>query len=146
VLEPVEVRPLLEAVASELGEPVSVECPPGIAVLGQADLLEQVVYNLAENALKHGSETVRLLAEADGAGTVAVSVADEGPGIDEAEQERLFDRFYRSDPVGRSGFGLGLAIVREAVRALGGTIELDSQPGRGTVARVRLSATGVPAA
>jgi two-component system sensor histidine kinase VicK len=146
VLEPVEVRPLLESVASELGDSVSVECPPGLAALGQADLLEQVVYNLAENALKHGSETVRLVAEADGAGTVAVSVADEGPGIAEAEQERLFDRFYRSDPVGRSGCGLGLAIVREAVRALGGTIELDSQPGRGTVARVRLSAAGVPAA
>jgi two-component system sensor histidine kinase VicK len=143
VLEPVELRPLLEAVASELGATVEVDCAPGLQALGQPDLLEQVVYNLAENALKHGSERVRLRGEEGGNGAVSVAVEDEGPGIDEADKERLFDRFYRADPLKQEGFGLGLAIVREAVRAIGGTIEIDSQSGRGTTARVRLSAAGV---
>jgi two-component system OmpR family sensor kinase len=59
-----------------------------------------------------------------------------------ADQERIFDRFYRGDGDGRDagGFGLGLAIVRESVRALGGRIELESAPGAGTVVRVVLPA------
>jgi two-component system sensor histidine kinase VicK len=142
VLEPVELRPLLEAVANELGDAVAVDCPAGLHALGQSDLLEQVVYNLAENALKHGSESVLLQAEPVGEDAVGIAVADEGPGIEPAERERLFDRFYRPDPLDQSGFGLGLAIVRESVRAIGGSIELDSEVGRGTVARVRLSAAG----
>jgi len=145
VLEPVALRPLLEEVASGLGDTIIVDCPAGLTALSQPDLLEQVVYNLTENALKHGSEHVRLRGEIDGDGTVAVAVEDGGPGIDQDAKERLFDRFFRIEPSDQGGFGLGLAIVRESVRALGGAIEIDSEAGRGTVARVRLSAAEVHA-
>jgi len=69
------------------------------------------------------------------AGTVEVTVADEGPGIDADDLPRVFDRFWRAD---RSrarttgGAGLGLAIVRELVEAQGGRVDVSSRPGRGS--------------
>jgi signal transduction histidine kinase len=63
---------------------------------------------------------------------VAIEVEDTGPGIDAERREAVFERFYGE------GFGLGLAIVRQAVRVLGGRVELDSEPGAGTVVRVVL--------
>jgi signal transduction histidine kinase len=65
-------------------------------------------------------------------------VTDTGSGISPESQERVFDRFYTGD-LDRMGFGLGLAIVRDAVRALGGTVEIDSEPGRGTTVWVTLA-------
>ena len=118
-----------------------------LAVLGQFDLLDQVLYNLAENARKHASaDRVELVAERQGDRIVALAVRDHGRGIEPREQERMFDRFYRAGPDQVEGFGLGLAIVREAVRALGGTIEIESLPGRGTTAWVRLAAAEVKVA
>jgi signal transduction histidine kinase len=69
-----------------------------------------------------------------------IEVADDGPGIPIAAQDRVFERFYSGHGGRRDGFGLGLAIVRDAVRSLGGTIEVDSQPGRGTTMRVTVAA------
>ena len=74
----------------------------------------------------------------------AIEVRDDGAGIPAAGRDRLFDRFYRGSQDGE-GFGLGLAIVREVVRALGGTIELDSPPGGGTVVRITLALAETPA-
>ena len=71
-------------------------------------------------------------------GSVVLEVRDTGSGFPPDERERIFDRFYSSDGDQREGFGLGLAIVREAVRALGGVIDVDSTP-RGTVVRVTLA-------
>jgi two-component system, OmpR family, sensor kinase len=70
-------------------------------------------------------------------GAVAIEVADTGPGMSREVKERLFERFYRGGHSrDQEGFGLGLAIVHQAVRALGGRIEVESAPGAGT--RVRL--------
>ena len=70
-----------------------------------------------------------------------IDVSDQGPGIAREHHERVFERFYRVDP-GRSrdqgGTGLGLAIARWAVEASGGSLELDSDAGRGSVFRIRL--------
>ena len=70
-----------------------------------------------------------------------VGVADDGPGIPEADRSRVFDRFVRLDP-DRSrdagGTGLGLAIVREIVMAHGGTVSIDDRLGGGTVVRLQL--------
>jgi signal transduction histidine kinase len=142
----VRLRPLLESVADGLATPdgvdVQVSCPPELEVLTEADLMEQVVANLASNAVKHAERGAVVLAadEADG-DKVVVEVRDSGPGIAPHDQERIFDRFYRAGDRSREGFGLGLAIVRHAVRALGGVVEVDSRPGHGT--RVRVTLPGV---
>jgi two-component system, OmpR family, phosphate regulon sensor histidine kinase PhoR len=152
-LEPVPARRLLEAVADELraagldGD-VEVEAPSDLAVLAQPELVEQVVLNLAENALRHGSAThVELVTRGIDERLVAIEVRDDGKGIAPGERDRLFDRFYRGTGRGDGeGFGLGLAIVREAVRALGGTIEIDSPPTGGTTVRITLARAEAPVA
>ena len=102
----------------------------GLAVEANRDLLEQALRNLGENAAKHTARgSVVLRAYGDG-NTVTIEVEDSGPGISPEVQRHVFDRFYRGERDAH-GFGLGLAIVRESVRTLGGRIELDSVAGRG---------------
>jgi signal transduction histidine kinase len=100
------------------------------------------VVNLVDNAAKlteHGRIVLRGRPAAGG--RVVIEVSDTGPGIDTADQEGVFERFSRgSDRRDGEGFGLGLAIVRQAVRALGGRVELESEPGVGTTVRVVLPA------
>lgn len=152
-LEPVTMRPLLETVADELraGAPeaeITVEAPDELALLAHPELIEQVVVNLAGNALRQGAATrVDLVACTLGGQLAAVEVRDNGTGIPAADRDRLFDRFYRgSGHRDSEGFGLGLAIVREAVRALGGTIEIASPPEHGTVVRITLARAKAPVA
>jgi signal transduction histidine kinase/HAMP domain-containing protein len=140
-VEAVELAPLLREVAAGLhphaGVSIDVEVADGLAVEANRDLLEQALRNLGENAAKHTAHgSVALRAHGDGS-TVTVEVEDSGPGIQPEVQRHVYDRFYRGerDP---HGFGLGLAIVRESVRTLGGRIELDSSPGQGTVFRILL--------
>ncbi len=63
---------------------------------------------------------------------------DSGPGIPFVEQRRVFERFYRSGERDAEGFGLGLAIVQQAVQTLGGGVDISSAPGGGTSVRVKL--------
>jgi signal transduction histidine kinase len=101
--------------------------------------LNQVFLNLLKNALEalEGSGgTVRVRLRREG-GLVAVDVEDDGPGIDPALRERLFEPFVTSKPAGH-GTGLGLPISRRIVQASGGTLEVRSEPGRGTCFTVRL--------
>jgi signal transduction histidine kinase len=99
------------------------------------DALQQALVNLLDNALKHspeGSEVVVTLERDAGAWTLAV--ADSGPGIPEAEQERIFDRFHRLGSELRretEGIGIGLSIVKHIVEGHGGRIRVDSRPGKG---------------
>jgi two-component system phosphate regulon sensor histidine kinase PhoR len=150
-LEPVELRPILAEVAAALelpdGVSVEVDCPFGLSALAQRDLAEQIVSNLAANAAKHveGGRIV-LAARAAADGQVQLEVTDSGPGIAGGERERVFDRFYSGDRERGESFGLGLAIVREAVLALGGTVELESAPGAGTTVRVALASAAARAA
>jgi signal transduction histidine kinase len=140
-LEPVELAPLLADVVatSEAAERVALDCTAELAVFAERDVTEQVFANLLENALKHTTdETVRIGARADGR-AVVVEVADSGRGIPSSAQQRVFDRFYSGENGRRDGFGLGLAIARDAVRALGGSIEIDSTAGAGTTVRVTLA-------
>jgi two-component system sensor histidine kinase VicK len=135
----VPVRPLLEEIAARLdiehGVEVSVRAPAQTGALADADLLHRAIANVAENSAKH-TRAGEIVLEARGNGTTTeIEVRDTGPGMSEEEQERAFHRFYRSSN-GTDGFGLGLAIAEEAVRGLGGTIELESEPGEGT--RVRM--------
>ncbi|MEO8780007.1 MAG: ATP-binding protein [Rhodanobacter sp.] len=108
-------------------------------VVGDAVRIKQVLLNLANNALKFttaGQVTLRATRTADG---LQFSVSDTGPGIPEASQVRLFQRFEQADsPQRRAGSGLGLAICRELVDMMGGSIELESRVGHGSTFRVRL--------
>ncbi len=149
-LEAVELRPLLEEIAAELepaeGVTVEVSCPPDTSVLAEADLIAQVLANLAANAAKHTERgRIVLAARPSTDGSIAIEVSDTGSGIPLGHQERIFDRFYTGDAE-RASFGLGLAIVRESVRALGGIIEVESEPDRGTTARITLAGAEVKAA
>jgi two-component system, OmpR family, phosphate regulon sensor histidine kinase PhoR len=128
--ELIELRPFLEEVASALrpaAVPVTISCPPDAAVIANRSLLEQALVNLGGNALKHSRGPVTLGVRRQDS-RVFIDVTDSGPGIPLAEQSRVFERFYRIAGREDDGFGLGLAIVREAVDALNGGLELDTSP------------------
>jgi len=142
-LEPLEVGTLLREIAGALeprpGVEVTVDCPAGLFVLGDRALVEQALLNLAVNAAKHTERgRIELVAESSADGSAAIEVRDTGPGIVPADQDRVWERFYRGRGRAAGGFGLGLAIVRQAIRILGGSVELESTPGRGTTVRVTL--------
>ncbi len=105
--------------------------------------MNQVLGNLISNAVKYtpegGTVTVRAAA---GGSEVHIGVCDDGPGIDLAEQERIFEPFYRSQAHRRfpQGLGLGLTIARDLVEAHGGTLQLVSAPGEGSCFTVHLPA------
>ena len=98
-----------------------------------ADKLDQVLANLLENALVHGAGTVTIRIEAaeQPTGATSVTVTDQGPGIPEHLQSRVFARFWRSGKQG--GTGLGLYIVRGIIEAHGGRIEVGEAPGGGAL-------------
>jgi two-component system CheB/CheR fusion protein len=106
-----------------------------IVVEGDADRLEQVVWNLINNAIKHASESDRIdvhLRMADGG--AALQVRDFGPGIAPSDQQRIFSRFYQSSralPTTERGLGLGLYIAREIAQAHGGSLTVQSVLGQG---------------
>ena len=111
-------------------------------VLGDRERLVQLVGNLLSNALKFtpagGTVTVRTFVDGDDA---VLEVADTGIGIPEGEQDRLFQRFFRSSTATEQaipGTGLGLVISRAIAEAHGGTIGVVSKPGEGTCFRVEL--------
>ncbi|WP_018812375.1 sensor histidine kinase [Salinispora pacifica] len=112
-----------------------------VTVTGDATALRQVVQNLVGNAVRHTPPGTAVEVRVHRADADAVLVVrDEGPGLDAPGLAHAFDRFWRADP-GRAapgGTGLGLAIVRDIVEAHGGTVALDSAPGRGLTATVRL--------
>ena len=101
-------------------------------ICGDADLLEQVMFNLLDNAHKYGGETeVRVHARYD-KGDMLISVTDDGPGIKPANLERIFEKFFRvSSADGRkAGTGPGLSICRGLVESMGGTITAESPAAR----------------
>ncbi|XBB68796.1 ATP-binding protein [Nocardioides sp. WV_118_6] len=108
------------------------------------DKVMQVLTNIAENAVRHGSGTVRVHVGtwAEDASYVAVTVTDEGDGIAPELRQRIFTKFWTEGTGG--GSGLGLYIVRGLVRAHGGTIVVDDRPGGG--ARLVTTWPRVPAA
>jgi len=144
------LRELLEDLVGDLelnpGVELVLDCRPDLIAWSNADLLEHALVNLASNAARHTEAgRIRLSAQLDDDGFVTLEVNDTGAGIAADQLNRVFDRFYRgSGGEGRAGFGLGLAIAKEAVRALGGTIEIDSVCGVGTTVRIVLPPVGVP--
>ncbi len=141
-LEELRVRPLLEEVARHMtphaGVTVEIECADDAVVLAEPNLIHHALLNLAQNASAHTSRGRIVLACDLTARDAVIEVRDTGRGIAPEAQQHVFERFYRSTDNGSEGFGLGLAIVRQAVRAQRGEIELQSLPGVGTTARLKL--------
>jgi signal transduction histidine kinase len=111
-----------------------------VIVDGDRDRLAQVVGNLFSNALKYsdgGDVRVRVTVEREGA---RVSVSDDGMGIPEDDQKKIFDKFFRGPEAAATigGTGLGLAVARETVASHGGTISVVSEPGAGATFTVEL--------
>ena len=105
--------------------------------------IEEVLANLIDNAVKYSDGPTEVVVRVTAAGREAVvSVTDHGAGIDAADLPHVFDKFYRGRNEGRTsaGFGLGLAIVQEIVKAHRGRVQVESQPSRGTEVRVFLPA------
>jgi signal transduction histidine kinase len=139
-----------EAAARQKGLSWTVIIPPGLPViLMDPDRMAQALGNILSNAIK--------FTPADGAASIAVGfdggflslrVADTGPGIPADEQPRIFQPFYRGSQGRRivEGMGLGLNIARDIIQAHGGSIELESKPGEGTIFTVRIPAAEVPGA
>jgi signal transduction histidine kinase/CheY-like chemotaxis protein len=127
-----------------------IEPGAGPMLRGDPDRLRQVLFNLAGNAVKFTREGgVLVVARPEGRpGWICIEIEDTGPGIPADRLAGLFQPFNRGDAEAVrqvEGTGLGLAISRRIVDAMGGTIEVESEPGRGTVFRVRLPA-GEPGA
>lgn len=133
------LRPYLQ----QQGQLVFTPSPEPCFVLGDPIHLPNVFYNLLENALKHGGPGVQLMVECTCEPTqVRVSVQDNGPGIAEAYQQQVFERFFRvpgqaSQP-SVEGTGLGLHYVRQLVAQHGGHVALDSRPGTGSRFTIRI--------
>ena len=146
-LEPVELARTVRTVAQRL-EPVAEEadvtveldaCP--VMVEGVARLIDELVYNLANNAIRYNRPggSVAISTGVDVAGHPFLKVADTGIGIAPEEQDKVFERFYRVDKSrskARGGTGLGLAIVKHAAHYHHAQVDLESALGEGTVITV----------
>jgi two-component system phosphate regulon sensor histidine kinase PhoR len=124
---------------------LNVSCDERLRANVNAPLLEQAIVNLVDNAIKYSDlgSTVEVEVGSDD-GHVAIRVRDRGAGIEAAHLPRLFERFYRVDKA-RSrtlgGTGLGLAIVKHIAAAHGGTIAVESEPGKGSTFTLTLPRT-----
>jgi PAS domain S-box-containing protein len=136
--------------ADELGIELRLNAEPVPSVQGDAGRLGQTLDNLISNALKFtpagGRVDVRVIDRRD---RVAIEVADTGLGISEADQIRLFERFYRTEAAQEAaipGVGLGLSISKAIVEGHGGKIQVASEEGRGTTFTIELPLVGAESA
>ena len=132
------IAELYEPVAEEKGFRLSVAAPPGLTMLGNRELVGQATANLIDNALKYGasnlgsagSNQITVASRREG-GNIVIEIADHGPGVMEADRQRVFDRFVRLEGArSRPGSGLGLSLAAAAARMHGGFVRLeDNMPG-----------------
>jgi signal transduction histidine kinase len=141
-----------DATAAAPDRAFTLDAPDTLPAVADEARIRQVLANLLANVTAHtaGGAVVRLGRSPDGAltgaafpgaafpGGVFIEVADEGPGMTEADAARAFDRFHRAGRTARGGSGLGLSIVAAIAAAHGGRAALRSAPGAGTTVRVEL--------
>jgi two-component system sensor histidine kinase SenX3 len=138
--DPLQVR------AEAAGIDLEIRFPQGLVVLGDRRQLATAVTNLIENAIAYSPRGAKVgigarLHPDDTAETVEISVSDEGVGIDKADQERVFERFYRVDTArsrATGGTGLGLAIVKHIMNNHGGRVTVWSRVGVGSTFTLHL--------
>ncbi len=139
-----EVCETLSMVVEDRQQHLHIDCADNLKAVFDVVLLRLALMNLTQNAIRYSPAGRPIYLRAFAAGrTVVIEVADEGSGIAPEHQHKIFHRFYRVDEArsrAEGGVGLGLAIVKWAVERTGGTVELESEVGRGSVFRVRLPA------
>jgi two-component system sensor histidine kinase CpxA len=120
-------------------------------VMADPELLVRALSNLLRNAIRYGAEAGPIEIHAERReDSVLITIADSGPGVPEAELEKIFDAFYRVDASRNrqtGGSGLGLAIVRTCVESCNGSVAAENRAPHGLAVQVRLGAAegGVPA-
>ena len=147
---PIDLKTLINetvtsAQAAGPEHPITLSLPPDdVFILGDSMRVHQVISNLLANARTHtpNGTAIRInLTSSDD--EVIVEVSDNGPGLSTADQERIFERFYRADPSrvrnGGEGTGLGLSIVDAVMRAHGGTVKVTSELGHGATFKLFFS-------
>jgi two-component system sensor histidine kinase KdpD len=150
-----EWQPLEEVVGAALtrleqhllGRTMSVSLPAGLPLVPlDSVLIEQVLVNLLENALKYTRPDTPIdIAAWSADGAVVVEVADRGPGLPPGDEQRVFEKFYHTQRTGRdTGVGLGLTICRGFVEAHGGRLWAENRPGGGARFRFTLPLGGPP--
>ncbi|AQQ54441.1 sensor histidine kinase [Planococcus lenghuensis] len=146
IKEQIEADELLEIIQEQLegqaaakGTRISVETEPGAIIYGDMDRLIQVLTNIVKNAIQFTENgDIRLSARME-AGESVMEVEDTGTGIDAAEIDSIWRRYYKVDASrGSRQFGLGLSIVKKLVTLHGGTIHVESKKGKGTRFEIRL--------
>ena len=137
-----EVIDVLGRVAEEKQQRLQVDCADHVLAVFDPALLRLALINLVQNAIRYSPPAKLILVRGlVGDHAVEIAVVDEGPGIAVEHQQRVFERFYRVDKArsrSEGGAGLGLAIVKWAAERMGGSVELESQPGLGSTFRLRL--------
>lgn len=117
-------------------------CDRGLSAKVNAPLLEQAVVNLLDNAIKYSDSSTRVSVKAFiNNKTIHLEVSDQGRGIEKEHLPRLFERFYRVDKARsrqQGGTGLGLAIVKHITQAHGGSVSVESTPGKGSLFTIRI--------
>lgn len=147
-----EWTPLEEVVGAALnriddqltGRAVSTRLPDGLPLVPMDGvLMEQVFFNLLENATKYtpAESPIEISARAEG-DAVIIEVADRGPGLEAGTEQRVFDKFYRAPGTQAFGTGLGLAICRGIMTAHGGSITAENRTDGGAIFRLRLPLEG----
>jgi P-type Mg2+ transporter len=141
-----QVTDLLSVVAEEKGQSFDLGEVEDVFAVMDSELLRLALMNLVQNAIRYSppAKPIRLRAAASGAQAI-IEVADEGPGIARQHHAKIFERFYRVDKARsrpQGGSGLGLAIVRWAAERMNGSVEIESDAGRGSIFRLRLPLAG----
>jgi signal transduction histidine kinase len=137
----------MEVLRASAGRPLRDSAARGILVRADAMLVERVIDNLVGNAMKYTAVPSPVDVTVRSSGSEALlEVEDRGPGIGDAERERIFQRFFRGSTArGTEGLGLGLSLVAEVARWHGGRVTVERAPHGGSLFRVALPLAEKPA-
>lgn len=136
-VEPI-LQHVMEGVTPHLGVALEIEAPRDLEVATNPRVLEQLLANLVANAAQHTDSGSIALVASKNDGHIAIEVRDTGHGLEPSDQALIARELARHDAPEVEGLGIGLTIVREAIRALGGEVEIGPRTGGGTTARVVL--------
>ena len=141
------IRTAVQSIGENLsGHTITLEGPPVPALFVDRELMVQALKQLIDNAVKYSPARSSItIVAGESAGLVALSVRDQGQGLTELEQRRVFDKFYRArrDRSAIQGTGMGLSIAKEIAEAHGGSISVESQFGQGARFTITLPAATV---